>query len=76
MVNGRLFDETPFREFYFQPVAGNAGGPLGCALSWYYENYPQADKKASAGEDLMSTIKQVRSEISAPSSTGKTGGMK
>ncbi|MCB9350330.1 MAG: hypothetical protein H6573_22865 [Lewinellaceae bacterium] len=53
VANGRLFDETPFREFYFQPAAGDAGGALGCALSWYYENYPQVDKKAAEKESVL-----------------------
>lgn len=37
--NGKLFENTPFEEFYFQPASGDAGGALGCALQWYYENH-------------------------------------
>jgi carbamoyltransferase len=42
--NGKLFDETPYEEFHFQPASGDAGGAEGCALNWYHENYPSAKK--------------------------------
>ncbi|OFZ41773.1 MAG: hypothetical protein A3D92_12815, partial [Bacteroidetes bacterium RIFCSPHIGHO2_02_FULL_44_7] len=38
--NGKLFDETPFEDFYFQPASGDAGGAEGCVLNWYFETYP------------------------------------
>jgi carbamoyltransferase len=38
VCNGKLFDETPFENFFFQPASGDAGGALGCALDWYYQN--------------------------------------
>ena len=44
--NGKLFENTPFEEFYFQPASGDAGGALGCALQWYYENNSTVDKIA------------------------------
>jgi carbamoyltransferase len=47
VVNGRLFEETSFEDFYFQPASSDAGGALGCALSWYFENHPEANKKIS-----------------------------
>lgn len=36
--NGKLFDNTPFDDIYFQPASGDAGGAIGCALTWYYEH--------------------------------------
>ena len=39
VVNGKLFDSTPFEDIFFQPAAGDAGGALGCALEWYYKNH-------------------------------------
>lgn len=35
--NGKLYDHTPFEDFYFQPASGDAGGAIGCALNWYFE---------------------------------------
>lgn len=32
VMNGRLFHETPFKNFYVQPAAGDAGASLGAAL--------------------------------------------
>ncbi|MGB5982351.1 MAG: carbamoyltransferase N-terminal domain-containing protein [Nonlabens sp.] len=42
--NGILYEKTPFKEFYFQPASGDAGGAVGCALMSYFEDHPQADK--------------------------------
>ena len=42
--NGKLYDETPFEDFYFQPASGDAGGAVGCALNWYFENVDEAKK--------------------------------
>jgi carbamoyltransferase len=44
VANGYLFDNTSFKDIYFQPAAGDAGGAMGCALAWYYENFPNSDK--------------------------------
>lgn len=42
--NGILFDQTPFKDFYFQPASGDAGGAMGCALMSYFEHHPDVDK--------------------------------
>lgn len=47
VANGHLFDSTPFKDFYFQPAAGDAGAAEGCALSWYLENHQNASKAVS-----------------------------
>jgi len=31
VANGKIFDETPFKEVYIQPAAGDAGGAIGAA---------------------------------------------
>ncbi len=36
VANGRLVRETPFKEIYIQPAAGDAGGALGAALYAYH----------------------------------------
>ncbi len=43
--NGILFDKTPFKDFYFQPASGDAGGAMGCALMSYFEHHPDVDKQ-------------------------------
>lgn len=35
-ANGRLMRETPFKQVYIQPAAGDAGGALGAALYVYH----------------------------------------
>ncbi len=35
--NGRLLGETPFKEVWIQPAAGDAGGALGAALFVWYQ---------------------------------------
>ena len=42
--NGKLYDATPFTDFYFQPASGDAGGAVGCALNWYFENVSDAKR--------------------------------
>jgi carbamoyltransferase len=36
VANGRIMRETPFRQVYIQPAAGDAGGALGAALYAYH----------------------------------------
>ena len=31
VANGRIFQQTPFRDVYIQPAAGDAGGAVGAA---------------------------------------------
>lgn len=49
VANGRLFDQADFDDIYFQPASGDAGGALGCALAWYYENHPSASREKTDG---------------------------
>lgn len=37
VANGKISRNTPFRNIYIQPAAGDAGGALGAALSVWYE---------------------------------------
>jgi carbamoyltransferase len=37
VMNGRIFHETPFRKFYVQPAAGDAGCSLGAALMVWHQ---------------------------------------
>ena len=37
VMNGRIFHETPFKNFYVQPAAGDAGCSLGAALMLWHQ---------------------------------------
>ena len=37
VMNGRIFHETPFKKFYVQPAAGDAGCSLGAALMLWHQ---------------------------------------
>jgi carbamoyltransferase len=37
VMNGRIFHETPFKRFYVQPAAGDAGCSLGAALMVWHQ---------------------------------------
>ncbi len=52
VANGRLLREGPFEEIWVQPAAGDAGGALGAALSYYYE-CKNAERRADGKTDLM-----------------------
>ena len=49
--NGRILRETPFKDIWIQPAAGDAGGALGAALFAWYQylgNARKADDKNDA----------------------------
>ena len=37
VANGRLLKESPFKDIWIQPAAGDAGGAVGAALEYYYQ---------------------------------------
>ena len=39
LANGKIFEQSPFREVFIQPAAGDAGGALGAALVAYHETH-------------------------------------
>jgi carbamoyltransferase len=48
--NGRILRETPFKNIWIQPAAGDAGGALGAALfAWY--GYLGHERKANGKDD-------------------------
>ena len=63
--NGHLFDNTSFKDIYFQPASGDAGGAVGCALTWYYENFPDSDKNLRQDESALLGPEFSSSEIRA-----------
>jgi carbamoyltransferase len=50
VANGKLYDFTAFKDFYFQPASGDAGGAMGCALAWYFQNHPNVEKQITEHE--------------------------
>jgi len=50
--NGRLLRESPFKEIWIQPAAGDAGGALGVAqLAWH--RYCKQPRRVTPGKDSM-----------------------
>ena len=43
VANGKIFANTPFKELYIQPAAGDAGGAIGAAFYVYNQllHYPR-----------------------------------
>ncbi|MFH1189812.1 MAG: carbamoyltransferase [Candidatus Omnitrophota bacterium] len=52
VANGRIIRETPFKEIWVQPAAGNAGAALGAALFVWYQYLGNA-RKADDKNDAM-----------------------
>ena len=61
--NGHLFDKTPFKDFYFQPASGDAGGSLGAALAWYYQKFPSINTNTSTLKTAFLGPKFSKNEI-------------
>ncbi|MGA2134375.1 MAG: carbamoyltransferase C-terminal domain-containing protein [Bryobacteraceae bacterium] len=40
-ANGKIFDQTPFRDIYIQPAASDAGTSIGAALAVWHEHLNQ-----------------------------------
>jgi carbamoyltransferase len=52
VANGRIIRETPFKEIWIQPAAGDAGAALGGALFIWYQ-YLGNERKADDKNDFM-----------------------
>ncbi len=52
VANGKLVKEHIFKDIFFQPAAGDAGGALGAALMANYMYYRE-ERTITSGEDLM-----------------------
>ncbi|MFN0277444.1 MAG: carbamoyltransferase [Pyrinomonadaceae bacterium] len=44
VMNGRIFHETPFKNFYVQPAAGDAGCSLGAAMMVWHQKLGRSRK--------------------------------
>ena len=54
VANGRLLKEGPFRDIWIQPAAGDAGGAVGAALEYYYQQCHEPQKIEVVAKDTMS----------------------
>ncbi len=54
--NGRVLRETPFRELWIQPAAGDAGGALGAALFIHHQLLEQPRTTSSPDAQARSTL--------------------
>lgn len=67
VANGRLYANTPVKDIYVQPAAGDAGGALGAALySWHvHENAKRAFKMDHAYWGPSYSDKQIGAQLAA-----------
>lgn len=50
--NGRILRESPFKDIWIQPAAGDAGGAIGSAMSVWHDYLGRS--RSTNGKDLMS----------------------
>ena len=55
VVNGRLIREKIFKNIWIQPAAGDAGGSLGAALTFYYGNNSHK-RKINLADDMAGSF--------------------
>lgn len=55
VANGRVCRESPFRDIWIQPAAGDAGGAVGAALSAWHEYY-QNPRIAREGDAMKGSF--------------------
>ncbi len=53
VANGRIYEENIFDNIWIQPAAGDAGGALGAAYSFYYEELKNKRRIDQKNQDKM-----------------------
>jgi carbamoyltransferase len=61
VANGRVLRESPFRDIWIQPAAGDAGGALGAALSVWHE-YHGKSRRPDPGDSMRGAFLGPRAE--------------
>ncbi|MBI2989730.1 MAG: carbamoyltransferase [Candidatus Magasanikbacteria bacterium] len=51
VANGRVLRESPFKDIWIQPAAGDAGGALGAALALWHKHF--LNDRTPEGRDMM-----------------------
>ena len=71
VANGRLLRESPFRDIWIQPAAGDAGGAVGAALAIWYQ-YCQEPRQVNSKDVMQGSYlgpsfsqKQIRQYLDA-----------
>ncbi len=64
-ANGKIFEQTPFREVYIQPAASDAGTSIGAALSVWHEhlNQPRSFVMRHAYYGPQYTDREIHAEL-------------
>tara|TARA_Y100000590_G_scaffold217297_1_gene246055 strand:+ start:1056 stop:2897 length:1842 start_codon:yes stop_codon:yes gene_type:complete len=52
VANGKILKKNVFKNIWFQPAAGDAGGSLGAALAFWHQELNNKRKIASSGDDM------------------------
>jgi len=53
VANGELLRNSPFKDIWIQPAAGDAGGAIGAALALWHQHYGQEVINKDNSKDLM-----------------------
>ena len=52
VANGKILKKNIFENIWFQPAAGDAGGSLGAALAFWYQELGNKRKVVSRGDEM------------------------
>ena len=52
VANGKILKKNIFDNIWFQPAAGDAGGSLGAALAFWYQELEIKEKYQKSGDDM------------------------
>jgi len=53
VANGKILKRNIFENIWFQPAAGDAGGSLGAALAFWYQELGNKRKSATSSDDMQ-----------------------
>ena len=56
VANGRILRETPFRDIWIQPAAGDAGGALGAALAVWHRYLGNSRTVSGSGDSQQGSL--------------------
>jgi len=62
VANGKITLKTPFKKAYVQPAAGDAGGALGAAFTYWHQMNPEAERFEMSHAGWGESFKDVEIE--------------